>query len=62
MIEFNQIHDMLFKNLVQYRLVYPKSKLKTTEYLYRYEKKYPENDIYLFLDTFILPKQNYPID
>jgi transposase len=41
----------LFKDLVLYRLVYPKSKLKTTEYLYRYEQKsYSEDDIYRFMD------------
>ena len=45
-IGFNQIQDKLFKDLVLYRLVYPKSKLKTTEYLYRYEQKqYSEDDI-----------------
>lgn len=50
-IGFNQITDELFKDLVLYRLVYPKSKLKTTEYLYRYEqKKYSEDDIYRYLD------------
>jgi transposase len=41
----------LFKDLVLYRLVYPKSKLKTTEYLYRYEQKlYSEDVIYRFMD------------
>jgi transposase len=50
-IGFDQIKDELFKNLVLYRLVYPKSKLKTTEYLYRYEQKdYSEDDIYRYLD------------
>ena len=37
-IGFNQIADPVFKQLVLYRLVYPSSKLKTTEYLYRYTK------------------------
>ena len=32
-IGFNQIPDSLFRDLVLYRLVYPKSKLKTVEYL-----------------------------
>lgn len=37
--------------MVLYRLVYPKSKLKTTEYLYRYEQKlYSEDVIYRFMD------------
>src|SRR5690554_881565 len=50
-IGFNQIEDELFKDLVLYRLVYPKSKLKTTEYLYRYaQKNYSEDDIYRYMD------------
>lgn len=50
-IGFNQVQDVLFKDLVLYRLVYPKSKLKTTEYLYRYgQKNYSEDDIYRYMD------------
>lgn len=50
-IGFNILEDELFKDLVLYRLVYPKSKLKTTEYLYRYaQKNYSEDDIYRYLD------------
>jgi transposase len=50
-IGFSRIQDELFKDLVLYRLVYPKSKLKTTEYLYRYQQKsYTEDDIYRYLD------------
>lgn len=50
-IGFNKIEDNLFKDLVLYRLVYPKSKLKTTEYLYRFsQKNYSEDDIYRYLD------------
>ena len=50
-IGFNQIQDELFRDLVLYRLVYPKSKLKTTEYLYRYQqKRYSEDDIYRYMD------------
>lgn len=50
-IGFNQIEDMLFKDLVLYRLVYPKSKLKTTEYLFRFtQKSYSEDDIYRYMD------------
>lgn len=50
-IGFNQIQDELFKDLVLYRLVYPKSKLKTTEYLYRFSQKdYSEDDVYRYLD------------
>ncbi len=50
-IGFNKIEDELFRDLVLYRLVYPKSKLKTTEYLYRYAgKNYSEDDVYRYLD------------
>lgn len=50
-IGFNQIEDRLFKDLVLYRLCYPASKLKTTEYLYRFEgKQYSEDDIYRYMD------------
>lgn len=50
-VGFDQIKDVLFKHLVLYRLVYPKSKLKTTQYLYRYENiSYSEDDIYRYMD------------
>ena len=50
-IGFSKIEDNLFKDLVLYRLVYPKSKLKTTEYLYRFsQKQYSEDDIYRYMD------------
>jgi len=50
-IGFNRIEDELFKDLVLYRLVYPKSKLKTTEYLYRFSHKtYSEDDVYRYMD------------
>lgn len=50
-IGFNKIKDELFKDLVLYRLVYPKSKLKTTEYLFRFSRKnYSEDEIYSYLD------------
>jgi transposase len=50
-IGFGQIRDELFRDLVLYRLIYPKSKLKTTEFLYRYEQKsYSEDQIYRFMD------------
>ena len=58
-IGFNQIQDPLFKDLVLYRLVYPKSKLKTTEYLYRYEQKqYSEDDIYRYMDKLYSTKKS----
>lgn len=50
-IGFDQIRDELFRDLVLYRLIYPRSKLKTTEYLNRYEQKsYSEDQIYRFMD------------
>ncbi|MDZ7614116.1 MAG: IS1634 family transposase [Flavobacteriaceae bacterium] len=50
-IGFNQIKNELFKDLVLYRLVYPKSKVKTTEYLYRFaQKTYTEDDVYRYMD------------
>jgi len=50
-IGFNRIKDPIFKDLVLYRLVYPKSKLKTTEYMYRFaQKSYSEDDIYRYMD------------
>lgn len=50
-IGFNKIEDELFRDLVLYRLVYPKSKLKTTQFLYRYQqKRYSEDDIYRYMD------------
>ena len=35
-IGFNQIQDGLFRHLVMARICFPVSKLKTTDYLYRY--------------------------
>ncbi len=50
-IGFNEIKDDLLKDLVMYRVVYPRSKLKTTEYLQRYAGKiYTEDDIYRYMD------------
>ena len=50
-IGFNSVADELFKDLVLYRLVYPKSKLKTTEYLYRFaQKSYSEDEVYRYMD------------
>jgi hypothetical protein len=36
-IGFNKIEDKIFRQLVIYRVAFPQSKLKTTEYLYRYQ-------------------------
>jgi transposase len=50
-IGFNQITDSIFKQLVLYRLVYPSSKLKTTEYLSRFQQIYwDEDQVYRYLD------------
>ena len=50
-IGFNAIKDELFRHLVVTRLVYPTSKLKTVDYLYRYQGVTVDVDtIYRFLD------------
>jgi transposase len=50
-IGFNQIKDELFRHLVIARLAFPLSKLKTSEYLYRYQGVSLDTDaIYRFLD------------
>jgi hypothetical protein len=49
-IGFGVIEDELFQHLVVTRLVYPTSKLKTVDYLYRYQGVVVEIDtIYRFL-------------
>lgn len=50
-VGFNQIPDPYFRYLVIYRLAYPKSKLKTTEYLYRHHLiDWNEDQLYRYLD------------
>ncbi len=50
-IGFNKIEEDLFRHLVIARLAFPLSKLKTTEYLYRYQGVSLHHDrIYRFLD------------
>jgi transposase len=50
-IGFGVIPESLFRDIVVARLVYPTSKLKTVDYLYRYRGKTVSADsIYLFLD------------
>lgn len=50
-IGFNRINEALFKDIVVARLAFPLSKLKTSEYLYRYQgKSIDVNKIYRFLD------------
>ncbi len=50
-IGFNEIPEQMFRDIVVARLVYPASKLKTVDYLYRYQGKtvFPDQ-IYRFLD------------
>ena len=50
-IGFDAIPERLFRDIVIARLVNPTSKLKTVDYLYRYQGKIiPPDSIYLFLD------------
>jgi hypothetical protein len=50
-IGFNKIKDELFRHLVIARLAYPVSKLKTTDYLYKYKGITIEVDkVYRYLD------------
>lgn len=50
-IGFNAIKDELFRHLVITRLVYPASKLKTIDYLYKYKNIIIKKDkIYRYLD------------
>ena len=50
-IGFGNIKEELFRHLVISRLAFPLSKLKTTEYLYRYQGKSIDVDsVYRFLD------------
>ncbi len=50
-IGFNKIKDTYFRELVLARLVFPKSKLKTTEYLSRYKQiDWDEDQLYRYLD------------
>ena len=50
-IEFNQIKDDIFRHLVIQRLAYPCSKLKTIEYIRRYNHiDWSEDKVYRYLD------------
>lgn len=52
-IGFNAIPEQLFRDIVIARLVYPSSKVKTVDYLYRYQgKRVSTQSIYRFLDRF----------
>lgn len=50
-IGFNKIKDDYFRELVLARVAFPRSKLKTTEYLYRYKQiDWNEDQLYRYLD------------
>lgn len=50
-IGFNRLNDELFRHLVFARLSYPVSKLKTSEYIFRYKNlDIPVQQIYRYLD------------
>ena len=50
-IGFDKVNDEIFKQLVLCRIAYPKSKLKTTEYLFRYKGiDWGEDQLYRYLD------------
>lgn len=50
-IGFNQIKDDLFRDLVITRLIYPVSKLKTVDYLFKYKNQVKDvESIYRYLD------------
>ena len=52
-IGFNVIDDTLFRQLVLSRLIYPVSKLKTSDYLDKYhDLDYPVQQIYRYMDKF----------
>lgn len=50
-IGFDKVDDEFFRELVLARVAFPKSKLKTTEYLYRYKQiDWSEDQLYRYLD------------
>jgi transposase len=50
-IGFGKVKDAIFRELVLARVAFPKSKLKTTEYLYRYKQiDWDEDQLYRYLD------------
>lgn len=51
-VGFNQVAEPLFRHLVLSRLVFPGSKLKTVDYLYRFQgKQYSVSSVYRYLDS-----------
>ncbi|MFN4956565.1 MAG: IS1634 family transposase, partial [Cyclobacteriaceae bacterium] len=50
-IGFGRVKDEIFRELVLARVAFPKSKLKTTEFLYRYKNiDWDEDQVYRYLD------------
>jgi len=50
-IGFSKVKESFFRELVLARLTFPKSKLKTTEFLYRYKQiDWDEDQLYRYLD------------
>lgn len=59
-IGFGKIKDDIFRELVIARIAFPKSKLKTTEYLYRYKQvDWDEDQIYRYLDKLHSKQKEY---
>ncbi len=57
-IGFGKLNDEIFKQLTIYRIAFPKSKLKTTEFLRRYAQiDWNEDKIYRYLDKLQLEKK-----
>jgi len=51
-VGFNQVADPLFRHLILGRLVFPGSKLKTVDYLYRFQRaEYSVSSVYRYLDS-----------
>lgn len=62
-VGYGGIPQLLFRHLVITRLVYPGSKLKTVDYLFRYKGIYTNKDrIYRYMDRFNLSYKELAID
>lgn len=59
-IGFGAVKDTIFKELVIARVAFPKSKLKTTEYLFRYKQiDWDEDQVYRYLDKLHSTQKEY---
>lgn len=62
-VGYNKIPQSLFRHLVLTRLIYPGSKLKTVDYLLRYNGVYTNEDrIYRYMDSFDTHYKQISID